>query len=82
MNKEEVKIVIVDIEPFDNDTWRGFKIIWSGNIGFGEYTIYRDKTENQWYGDSECMDSNDDKWFLSLLLDKLKEMITIDGRCD
>ena len=82
MNKEEVKIEDIDIEPFDNDTWQGFKILWSGNIGFGEYTIYRDKTEKQWYGDSECMDSNDDKWFLSLLLNKLKEMITIDGRCD
>lgn len=78
MKKEEVIVEIVDIEPFTNDTWRGFRIIWTGNIGFGEYTIYREQESEEWHGDSECMDSNDDKWFLSLLLDKIKEMIIID----
>ena len=48
----------------------GFIIQWSADIGFGEYTLYRSPDENklEWFGDSECMDSNCDKEFLAELM--------------
>lgn len=63
---KNIKLQIDDFEPFINENHTGFIISWSSDIGFGEYTIY--KENNKWYGDSECMDSNDEKEFVTQLM--------------
>ena len=65
----------------------GVIIRWSSpDIGFGEYTIHTKVKRNQLgfaedkiliEGDSECMDSNEDKSFLKALLSKMIEQISI-----
>ena len=65
--------------PFVNKKHCGFILEWSGNIGFGEYIIYLDaKNDEEWYGDSECMDKSDDKWFLELLMKDFINKTIID----
>ena len=69
---------INNIEPFNNDRRSGFYISWSANIGFGEYCLYtEDKT--QWYGDSECLDTNDDKSFLEMLMKEFVKNVKVKG---
>ena len=78
MEKEKVEVIVDDIEPFINDDYRGFKLLWYGNIGFGEYTIYQNVDDpNKWKADSEHMDKPDDKWFIRKLFDNLIEQLEI-----
>ena len=35
LHGREVEIQVDDIEPFVNEKYKGFKILWSGSIGFG-----------------------------------------------
>lgn len=67
-NVKEINLQVDDFEPFVNDDHVGFIISWSSDIGWGEYTVYKDKDSDQWYGDSECMDRGDDKEFISELM--------------
>ena len=60
------------IQGFSN----GFVIQWSGDIGFGEYTIYVDN-DGKLKGDSECMDRGEDKTFLEQLFCNIIEQIEI-----
>ena len=74
---------ITDIAGFNG----GFVIsCGSSEIGFGEYMIRAKVKRNQFgfaegdvlfEGDSECMDSNEDKSFLRALLKKIVEKINI-----
>ena len=41
MKENKYEIHVDDIEPFVNEVYSGFKILWSGNIGWGEYTLYK-----------------------------------------
>ena len=66
-DRESVDVEVLDIDTFDNGGCKGVTIRWVGNIGFGEYTIYKG-TDGKWRADSEYMDSKDDHWFLDLLL--------------
>lgn len=52
-------------------------IHWSSNIGFGEYTLLYDKEQNAWFADSESMDSNDDKAFLTELMSMFIEKVEV-----
>ena len=52
-------------------------IYWSSNIGFGEYSLFYNKEQNSWSADSECMDSNDDKEFLTELMSKFIEKVKV-----
>ena len=75
-NVKEINLQIDEVIPFVNSRHSGFIIEWSSNIGFGEYTIYKDsKEESKWYADSETMDANDNKEFITelmnLFIDKL-----------
>lgn len=72
LNRNEVHVKVDDIVTFDN----GFEIHWHGNIGFGEYNVYKDKN-GVWHADSECMDSNDDRWFLRLLMENFINQIGV-----
>lgn len=78
LHGKEVDIEINDIIPFSNEQYKGFTIQWSGNIGWGEYTIYYDNIEGVWHADSECMDKGDDKEFLTLLLNEFIKQVRID----
>ena len=87
LNGREVEIDEVEVEVFQNKAGidydkdydeRVMILSWSGNIGFGEYTLYTDGKGN-WHGDSECMDRGEDKEFIRLLLDKFVERLVIDG---
>ena len=52
------------------------RISWNSNIGFGQYDLYLNK-ENQLCGDSEYMDSKEDKDFIGKLLELVKEHLLI-----
>ena len=96
--REDVKVEIDGIVPFCNEKYAGIKLLWSGNIGFGEYEIYstdsdkvctieqvpeeerepEDYMYTNWKGQSEYMDSNDDKWFIKLLMNSLIEKMVVE----
>ena len=67
---KEIDLTIDDFRPFVNDKFEGFVIEWSSNIGFGEYTVYRylDSEEWEWFADSETMDYQNNKEFITELM--------------
>ena len=76
INGTEIEVGVDDIKPFINDKYLGFKILWSGNIGWGEYTIYKETGTDEWYADDEYMESpKDDRTFLKLLLDDFMKQV-------
>ena len=75
----KINLEITDIRPFENNSWIGFEIAWDSDIGFGLYTVYKRPDEKEWHGDSEYMDSNEDKAFLQELLRLFLEKIKIEG---
>lgn len=78
IDRNKVEVEVFNIVPFVNDQYQGFKLLWEGNIGFGEYTIYQNVDDpNKWKADSEYMDSIDDKWFVKKLLDSFIEQLEI-----
>lgn len=79
LHGREVEVHVDDIEPFVNEVYSGFKILWSGNIGWGEYTLYK-KTgnNNEWFLDDECMENPEgDKAFLKLLLNDFATQLEV-----
>ncbi len=59
-----------DIIPFSNQSHEGMILQWSSRIGFGEYTLYRERNEEvllPWNGDSECMDREDKRYLKELM---------------
>lgn len=64
--------------PFVNNEYKGIEILWHGGPGFGHYTLYKENGEDEWHADSECMDDNDDKAFLTMLLNEFIKEIKID----
>lgn len=96
LDRDKVQVEVVGIMPYKNDKYAGIKLIWSGNIGFGEYEIYSKDTDKEgmfenapddvqeymytkWNGQSEYMDSSDDKWFIRLLMDSLIQKMEVDN---
>ena len=72
-NIDDYKVKVDDVQIQDNV----IIIQWSGNIGFGEYTIRKDISSGKLTADSERMDSNEDKAFLELLLKDIVSQIEI-----
>lgn len=71
LHGKEVEIEVDDIEPFVNGKYIGFKILWSGSIGWGEYTIYKKIGDTQWYADDEFMENpKNDRAFLTILFNE------------
>ena len=68
----EHNVKVDGIQGFSN----GFVLLWSGDIGFGEYTIYTDE-DGKLKGDSECMDRGEKKDFLEQLFASIVEQIKI-----
>ena len=78
LNGREVEIEIDDVTATKNVDGTEYIIIgWSGNIGFGEYSLYNDADSDVWKADSESMDRGDDKEFIRLLLDKFVEGLEV-----
>lgn len=67
-NFEDLELEIIEIEPFSGPIHKGIIIKWDSNIGFGEYTLFRDKRDGTLFADSESMDKDEDKSFLETLL--------------
>jgi len=82
INREEFKFIddlTYDVVPPTQYLPNGGIVIgWSTNIGFGEYTIMFDENGRP-YADTECMDSDDDKWFTKKLLMKFADEMNIHG---
>ena len=79
LHGREVEVHVDDIEPFVNDKYIGFKILWSGNIGWGEYTLCKKMGNNdEWFWDDECMENPEgDKAFLKLLLNDFATQLEV-----
>ncbi len=79
LHGREVKVHVDDIEPFVNEACSGFKILWSGDIGWGEYTLYKKIGNNDvWFWDDEYMENPEgDKAFLKLLLNDFATQIEV-----
>jgi hypothetical protein len=77
---KEVKVDVDDIDFWGENeiTNGGMGIYWSGNIGFGQLDIYKDK-DGKYIVDTECMSTNDDKEFINLIFSKLIEKINVIG---
>lgn len=73
-----INLEAYEIEPFVNNDYKGFVIRWDSDIGFGEYTIYSKKGSDEWFADSEHMDSNVDKAFITELMRVFIEKLTIE----
>ena len=67
-----------DILPFVKDKFTGFVIKWDSDIGFGEYTIYKEVGSDEWHGASEHMDNNEDKDFIKELMKLFIEKLIVD----
>lgn len=79
LHGREVEISVDDIEPFVNENYIGFKILWSGSIGFGEYTIYKKVGDDKWYADDECMENpKSDRAFLNLLFSDFAQRVKVE----
>lgn len=79
INGKEVEVYVDDIESFVNEKYTGFKILWNGNIGFGEYTIYKKVGEKAWYADDEYMENpKEDRTFLKMLLDDFIKQVKVE----
>ena len=74
---DKINLDAYEIAPFVNDRFTGIVIRWDSDIGFGEYTIYKEVGSNEWHGDSEHMDNNEDKDFLRELIKLFIEKLDI-----
>ena len=72
-NIDDYKVKVDDVLIHDNC----IVIQWSGNIGFGEYTIWKDASNGKLQADSERMDNGEDKAFLELLLKDIASKIDV-----
>ena len=72
-------ITLTQAFPFENDQYEGGELHWIGEMGFGQYTIYRpvkdDKTDNTWYVYTEHMS----KSWLPDLLEQWVEQMEVTG---
>ena len=78
LHGREVEVHVDDIEPFVNDQYTGFKILWNGDIGWGEYIIYKGIGEEGWHIDDEYMeDPEGDTAFLKILFDDFIKQLEV-----
>lgn len=74
---KKIHLYIDDFTPFVNERCIGFIVRWSSDIGFGEYTLSKSDSASEWCGDSECMDNNEDKEFITELMRLFIEKLVI-----
>lgn len=73
---DEVKVFETDHSDNSNPREGTIRIIWSADIGFGQYDIsfYKD---GRITGDSELMDNNENKQFIKKLMEVMIDKIDI-----
>ena len=72
------KIILDHVDAYKNEEYQGIRFEWHGNIGWGEYNLYKVNDEDGWHGDSECLDDNENKSFLIELMKQFINEIKID----
>ena len=72
-------LCIESFNTFATGRYKEIEIGWSSDAGFGIYSIYRDLLDDKIYADSEMMDCDEDKEFLSALLQELVKKIEVVG---
>ena len=65
LNKDEVKVKVTGIIPYQNESFAGVKILWSGNIGCGEYEIYATESDKRPVYQN-CPDEDQDYKYVNL----------------
>ena len=75
-NVKEIHLQIDKVKPFVSEVYSGLTIVWSSDIGWGEYTLYT--SEDKWYADSEYMDRGEDKEFISELMRLFIEQLEVE----
>ena len=78
-NPKEIDLRIEAVIPYENAVYTGFTIYWSSAIGFGSYNIYKSANSSKWCADSDHMDFNDDKEFITELMRLFIEMLKIEA---
>lgn len=73
---EDIDLKLTDVEFFVDKRYESAYLSWSSKIGFGEYTIYKGK-DGVWRADSETMDCNEDKEFITELMRQFVEKLDI-----
>lgn len=79
IDPKKINLEITGFKGFNNDTYTGFDIEWNSDIGFGEYSFYRKKADEEFkiLAVSEHMDYDDEKEFGKMLLHLLLEQTKI-----
>ena len=81
MRKNEIKDInlkLTDVEFRGDQDFQAIYFSWESGIGFGEYTIYKGK-DGIWKADSETMDCDEDKAFITELMRQFIENLEIIG---
>ena len=79
-NPKEIDLKIEAVIPYENDEYTGFTIYWTSSIiGFGEYNIYKSTNSSKWCADSDHMDFDDDKEFITELMRLFIKMLKIEA---
>ena len=73
---EDINLKLRDVELVKNENYQGIYFSWESGIGFGEYTIYKGK-DGIWKADSETMDCNTDRDFITELMKQFIESLVI-----
>lgn len=73
-----MKLDVTGVSIFKNETFPlgGIIINWSGDPGFGQYTLLL-KEDGTFHGESECMDRGEDKEFIRALFAKIADKMTV-----
>ena len=80
---EKIHLKIDNVQPFFYDGEGGIVIMWSSDIGFGQYTfstrgsISDPNHSKMWVAESECMDDNTDQAFGRKLLQLWMDQVFI-----
>lgn len=73
---EDINLKLTDVEMISKENFQGMYLTWESGIGFGEYTIYKGK-DGIWKADSETMDCETDKDFITELMRQFIEKLEI-----
>ena len=79
---DNIHLKVDEVQPFFYNGDGGIVIMWSSDIGFGQYTFsYRGSRSNpdckMWVAESECMDDNTDQAFGRKLLELWMNQVLI-----
>ena len=69
-NTPRPNVKLYAVIPFKNDEYEGIQLLWSGDVGFGQYDVFREVSDDEtpWQADSEFMDEPGERRFLKDLL--------------